>query len=135
MTKNKRIFYPGYYYLVDVNNNVIMHDTDIKILRQYAEDTDMICVCLSAKPSKETKPKVVKPSKIVFDFDKKTLTVEGGCAKIGKEEYKEGEHTDINLDTWVSFVEDVNKACDNVEYVGTPPIDGKDITNEMSDLQ
>lgn len=135
---NNRIFYPGCCYLVDTDNNIIMEGNDVKDLRLYAEDDDMILICLSTKADKKSKPVVPakpKPTKIVMDFDKKVLTIEGGCARIDGVDFEEGQHAEISLDKWLKFVEDINKACGNVEYIGTPPINGKDITDEMSDMQ
>ena len=134
-TKTERIFYPGEYYLVDTENNIIIGDRDINVCKQMAEATDMILVCLPAnyerKSKTETKPSKVE--KIIVNFTKKLLTIVGGSVKLGGVDYNEGDF-DVDFDKWVELVKECNSKANTVEFVGTPPIKGKDITNEMSNL-
>lgn len=136
-TKTERIFYPGEYYLVDTENNIIIGDKDINICKQMAQTGDMILVCLPAnyerKSKTEAPAKPTKAEKIIVNFTKKLLTIVGGSVKLDGVDYSEGDF-EVNFDKWVELVKDCNSKANTVEFVGTPPINGKDITNEMSDL-
>ena len=137
MDTKKRIFYPGMYYVVDENNTVVFESKDINECKRGAIEGDMILICIDAKKSSINTPNVppapVKADKIVLDFNKKLLTITGGSVKLGDACYNDGKY-EVALDKWLELVKECNKRADVVEFVGTPPIDGKDITNEMSDL-
>lgn len=135
----KRIFYPGNYYLADSKNNILVSGKSIEECKRFAyDDDDMLLICIPAhsKPKKKVKPAVEKPSKIILNFDKKELTVEGGSATILGVLYNAGVYSVNIIDsTWVEFVKQMNKCCDTVEIIGIPPINGKEITDEMSNMQ
>ena len=143
-SKVKRIFYPGMYYVVDEDNKVVYKSNNMKLCKEAAtEDTDVILVALSNTGSHTTTPAiqaetVVKADKIVLDFDKKLLTITGNSVKLAGAEYEVGEY---ELDEqelkqeWSKLLTDCALYSQSFEYKGTPPIDGEDITNEMSDLQ
>ena len=140
MTKDKkRIFHPGMYYVVDSDNTVTFSSTNINDCKAYALDDEMILICLPASSKKTTSnvinlPKAVtKAKKIIVDFVKNLLTIEGDSVTLDKVEYAAGEYP-VDFKNWVELVKECNKKAEAVEFVGTPPIDGKDITNEMSDL-
>lgn len=134
MTKQKkRIFYPGKYYVVDPDNNVTYTSNNLNECKEYALDDEMILICL---PSHTNKPRKVmgKAKKIIIDFVKNILTIEGDSVTLDKVEYSAGQYK-VDMDNWVELVKDCNNNAEAVEFIGTPPIkDGKDITNEMSDL-
>lgn len=141
MTKDKkRIFHPGMYYVVDKDNIVTHSSTNINDCKEYALDDEMILICLPAKSNKTTSKNVInipkavtKAKKIVVDFVKNLLTIEGDSVTLDKVDYAAGEYP-VDFKNWVELVKECNKKAEAVEFVGTPPIDGKDITDEMSDL-
>ena len=143
-TKVKRIFYPGMYYVVDEENNVVYRSTNMKLCKEAAtEDTDVILVALSNTGSHTSTPAikaetVVKADKIVLDFDKKLLTITGNSVKLAGVEYETGEtlldEQELKQE-WSKLLTDCTYYSQSFEIVGTPPIEGKDITDEMSDLQ
>ena len=134
-TTTKRIFYPCKYYIADEENQIIEFDTmmDAKLA---ALDTDVILVALDSKgnrtPVKYTPP-ANKADKIVVDFDKKVLTIEGKPVTICNVECKVGDN-DIPPVSWQQVLACATLVSKALEIIGTPPIEGKDITNEMSDL-
>lgn len=137
MATKKRIFYPHKYYVATSENLVYTFDT-LDEAKSFADEDEVVLIALSShKTTKVTPPKVTpKASKIVIDFDKKLLTIYGNCVILNKVEYSVGESEidDDELKEWDTIVFDANKNSDEVQIVGTPPIDAKDITNEMSDL-
>lgn len=141
MTKQKkRIFYPGKYYVVDTDNNVTYTSNNLNECKEYALDDEMILICLPTS-SKKTKSNIInmskavtKAKKIIIDFVKNILTIEGDSVTLDKVEYSAGQYK-VDMDNWVELVKDCNNNAEAVEFIGTPPIkDGKDITNEMSNL-
>lgn len=135
----KRIFHPGMYYVVNSDNLVTYSSTNINDCKAYALDDEMILICLPAKSDKTISknvrfPKAVtKAKKIIIDFIKNLLTIEGDSVTLDKVEYAAGEYP-VDFKNWVELVKECNKKAEVVEFVGTPPIDGKDVTNEMSNL-
>ena len=80
-----------------------------------------------------------KPSKlksIVLDFYKKELTLKGDGATINFVQYEEGVNKldDEELKDFSKIIKDCHKQCKSFKIIGTPSIEGKDITDEMSDL-
>lgn len=140
MATNKRIFYAGNYYLVDTNNYIIAHSDKIQDLKDIAEPSDTILIALTATGSSKYDPKVDKEiqqvEKIVIDFDKKLLTVDGDCAILFDKEFSKGDNilSDDDLQDWPDILKDARACAKSLVVVGNPPIEGKDITNEMSDL-
>lgn len=138
MANKKRIFYPGKYYVATTENLVYTFDT-IEEAKEYAMDDEVVLIALSHydKGHKSTYKLTPKADKIVIDFDKKQLTIYGNCVTLNKVEYSCGvsELDDEELKEWESIVSDSYSNSHEVQITGTPPITGKDITNEMSDLQ
>ena len=78
-----------------------------------------------------------KCDKIVIDFDKKELTIGNKDVTIADVEYEKDSVYELeaeDIKEWYRLLADSWKVADSVETLGTPPIDGKDITDEMSDL-
>lgn len=134
-TTTKRIFHPCKYYLADEENRVLEFDTMLEA-KMAALTTDVILVALDYQgnrtPVKYTPP-ALKADKIIVDFDKKVLTVEGNPVTIGGTECKVGDN-DIPPVSWEQAITSAKLVSKSLEIVGTPPIEGKDITNEVSDL-
>lgn len=134
---NKRIFYPGKYYVVTADNKVILAANSMTEARQQGlAETDTILIAVTAVSPDKPKAIPLVINKIVFNFDKKLLTVDGDSVTLNGVIYNKGENEidEEELKDWSLMLTDANKICKAVEIVGTPPIDGKDITNEMSDL-
>lgn len=132
MTATNRIFYPGKYYIVTDDNKVVgVYDSMVQA-KQFAYDTDTILIAVSSTGSHTYTPPVTKTDKIVINFDKKSLTVVGEPVTLAGIEYK-GE-CDIDTTNWQKLITDCKAVAKTVEIVGVPPIVGKDITDEMSDL-
>lgn len=142
MTTSKKLFEVGKYYVVDCDNYVVFSSNSILECKEHAMEGDVILVALSpssvnTKKTTETKTvpiSVSKPDKIIVDFTKNVLTIIGSSVKLLNTEYPEG---DVKFDPkdWVSLVADCNKKAKCVEFIGEPVVqNGKDITNEMSDL-
>lgn len=131
----KRIFHPCKYYIADEENQIIEFDTMLEA-KMAALATDVILVALDSKgnrtPVKYTPP-ANKADKIVVDFDKKVLTIEGKPVTICNVECKVGDN-DIPPVSWQQVLAAATLTSKALEIKGTPPIEGKDITNEMSDL-
>lgn len=134
-TATKRIFHPCKYYIADEENRVLEFDTMLEA-KAAALATDVILIALDNKgnrtPVKYTPP-ALKADKIIVDFDKKVLTVEGNPVTIGGIECKVGDN-DIPSVSWQQVLSAATLTSKALEIVGTPPIEGKDITDEMSDL-
>jgi len=136
----ERIFYAGNYYLVTVDNLVVAHSNNINDLKAVAKPTDTILVALTATGSHTYDPSVDKiiqhVDKIVIDFNKKVLTVYGESANLFGIEFKKGDNKMSNddLQDWEDILSDARIVANELEVIGNPPIDGKDITDEMSDL-
>lgn len=134
-TTTKRIFYPGKYYIADEENQVIQFD-NILDAKLAAIETDTILIAVDYKGNKSSvayTPPALKADKIIVDFDKKVLTVEGNPVTIGGTECKVGNNA-IPPVSWQQVLAAATLTSKALEIVGTPPIEGKDITNEMSDL-
>lgn len=131
MAKAERIFFPNTYYVATKENKIVFHSNNINDCKDYMMEDEMLLVCL---PYSKPKEKSKAASKIVVDFDRNILTVEGGCVTIDGTLYKEGSY-DMDYTNWDVFVTSLNKVSDVVEYIGTPQaIKEKEITDEMSDL-
>lgn len=136
----ERIFYAGNYYLVTVDNTVVAHSKNINDLKAAAKPTDTILVALTATGSHSYDPKVDEEiqhvDKIVIDFNKKVLTVYGESANLFGIEFKNGDNkmSDDDLQDWEDILSDARIVANELEVIGNPPIDGEDITDEMSDL-
>lgn len=134
-TTTKRIFHPCKYYLADEENRVLEFDTMLEA-KMSALKTDVILVALDYQgnrtPVKYTPP-ANKADKIVVDFDKKVLTIEGKPVTICNVECKVGNN-DIPPVSWQQVLASATLVSKALEIKGTPPIEGKDITDEMSDL-
>ena len=142
MTTSNKTFEAGKYYVVDCDNYVVFSSNNILECKEHSMDGDVILVALSPSAvasKKTTETKVVpfntpKPDKIIVNFTKNVLTIIGSSVKLLNTEYPEG---DVKFDSkdWVDLVVDCNKKAKCVEFIGEPVVqNGKDITNEMSDL-
>ena len=127
----KRIFYPNRFYLVDKDNYVLHQAVRPESFKGLDyEDTDTILIAVH--PSKFIeKTKVVK--KIVLDFEKNLLTIDGDTCTLNKVEY-EGDST-YELDAeelkgWSDLLKDCKKVANEFEMIGTPPIEGEIIDVE-----
>lgn len=131
----KKIFHPCKYYIADEENQIIEFDTMLEA-KMAALETDVILVALDSKGNRTPvtyTPPANKADKIVVDFDKKVLTVEGRPVTIGGTECKVGDN-DIPPVSWQQVLASATLVSKALEIKGTPPIEGKDITDEMSDL-
>lgn len=132
MTATNRIFYPGKYYIVTDDNKVVGTYDNMSQAKQFAFDTDTILIAVSNTGSHTYTPQVVKTDKIIINFDEKLLTVVGEPVTLSDIEYK-GECS-IDTTNWQKLITDCKAVAKTVEIVGVPPIKGKEITDEMSDL-
>lgn len=137
-TMTSSIFNIGYYYLVDCDDNVVGEFDTLDEAKRFADPTDIILISLSATGSRNRKatPVIKKVDKIVIDFNKNILTLKGGTAILDKISYDEGDNEleTADLEGWNKMLTDAYMLCDDVTVVGIPPIQGRNITNEMSDL-
>lgn len=135
MKNVKPIFTPGKYYVAMPDNTVQQFDT-IEQAKYFAYDDDVILVALTSNGSHIAKSSIIKADKITVDFNKNLLTIEGKGVTLNKIEYKTGVSslTETDLKEWYKLLNDAYIHSQAVEIVGTPPINGKDITDEMSDL-
>lgn len=134
---SERIFYPGKYYVATADNKIIMaKDKMSDINRQGLSDTDVILIAVAVNSQTKTATHKKTVNKIIIDFDKKLLTIDGEPVTLYNVEYDTGETEldDYDLKDWDKLLADARKICSDVVVKGTPPIDGEDITNEMSDL-
>ena len=102
-----------------------------------ARESDVILLAFNSKGSQTCFKPEPKCDKIVIDFDKKELTIGDRDVTIDKLIYEKDSIYDLDitmLTHWLELLEELRKVADSVEVLGTPPITGKDITNEMSDL-
>lgn len=123
----KRIFYPGTYYIVDKDNKIFKATKNPKELEDWDFlDTDTILVGIH--PNVMFKDKKKKVTKIILDFEKKEMTLEGAGATIAKVEYTEpATYTldDEDLKEWEDMIKDCKKATANFIMISTPPIKGE----------
>jgi hypothetical protein len=143
MATNEKIFEAGKYYLVDQENTVVFSSKNIIECRDNAMAGDLILIALDPdsigkhKESAKTisfPKETPKPDKIVVDFTKNILTITGCSVKLLNEELTEGT-IEFDSSKWVELVQDCNKKAKCVEFIGEPTVkNGKDITNEMSDM-
>lgn len=124
--KKKRLFYPNKYYVFDEANTCIAVVTNPKELKDVAfEDTDTILIGVHPNKMFPERNKIV--TKIVLDFEKEEITIEGDNCTIAKVEY-EGGHTYTleaeDLKDWEEMIKDSKKIAKEFEMIGTPPIEG-----------
>jgi len=125
-TTKKRIFYPNKFYLVDKDNYVLHQASNPESLKGLNyEDTDTILIAVH--PSKFIeKTKVVK--KIVLDFEKNLLTIDGDTCTLNKVEYEGSSSYELDQDElkdWQDLLKDCKKVANEFEMIGTPPIEGE----------
>lgn len=96
---------------------------------------DVVLAALSPDALKIKQEKKT-PVDVVIDFDKKLLTVQGRDVTINKVDYLQGDNEleAEDLTEWEAMIDSAYSSCRTVTVIGTPPIDGKEVTNEMSDL-
>lgn len=133
---NTRIFYPGKYYIVDEENIVQGEYANMYTAKMYATESDTILIAVNHEGSHLYTPVLPKVNKVVVDFTKKILTIDGECININGNNYSKGTYklSDNILANWSKLLEDSRKGSKELVIKGTPPINGKDITDEMSDL-
>lgn len=136
-------FTPGKYYVADATGFVIGEYESYGDAKADACTDDVVLIAV--KPiGKEKEDKLLLPpkvetkcDKIIVDFDKKELTIGNKDVTIAGIEYEKDSVYDLedeDLKEWQLLLSDSWKVADKVETTGVPPIAGKDITNEMSDL-
>ena len=128
----KRAFYPNKYYLFDENNECLAIVSNPKELAEIDfEDTDTILIAVH--PDKMFPNRKKNVNKIVLDFDKKEITIDGGNCTIAKVEY-EGNATftleDDDLKDWEDMIKDSKKIAKEFIMIGTPPIEGEKLDVE-----
>lgn len=98
-------------------------------------DDDIVLTALSPSLFKEKQEKKT-PVDVVIDFNKKLLTVQGKDVTINKVAYAQGDNElEVeDLAEWEDIIDSAYTVCRTVTVIGTPPIDGKEVTNEMSDM-
>jgi hypothetical protein len=115
----KRIFYPGRYYVADTENRVVGFKT-LEEAKAYAVDDDVVLCAISV-------PKTKRLDKIVLDFDKKCITLQGCGGKLNKLEFDEAgtyELDDEELKDFEALIADCIKCTKDFEIIGTPPVNG-----------
>lgn len=130
-------FTPGYVYVADESGFVTGEYHSMEDAKKDARDTDVILLAFNSKGSQISFKPEPKCDKIVVDFGKKELTIGNKDVTISKLMYEKDSIYDLDetmMASWQSLLEELRKVADSVEVLGTPPIYGKDITNEMSDL-
>lgn len=130
-------FTPGYVYVADATGFVVGEYKSMEEAKLDAKESDIILLAYNSKGSKVCLKPEPKCNKIVIDFDKKELTIGDRDVTIDKLIYEKDSIYDLDitmLTQWQELLEELRKVADSVEVLGTPPILGKDITNEMSDL-
>lgn len=133
---NTRIFYPGKYYIVDEENIVQGEYETMYTAKMYATESDTILIAVNHEGSHLYTPVLPRVNKVIVDFTKKILTIDGECININGNNYSKGTYKlgDNILANWSKLLEDSRKGSKELVIKGTPPIIGKDITDEMSDL-
>ena len=118
-TTTKRIFHPGKFYVADVENKVVGFRT-LDEAKAYADDNEVILIAVSVNKDR-------KPDKIVLDFDKKTITLEGCGSVINKITFDEAGTYDLDdedLKDFEALITDCIKCAKDFELIGTPPVNG-----------
>lgn len=136
MTKN--LFSPDKYYVAQADGTILYETEDFDEAVSVAMPNEIILASYSVVDLRNDYDikQPTKVNKIIVDFDKKLLTLEGGPARIDNVMYDEGDNTleDEDIKMWEAMLEDAYKLAEDVVIVGNPPIAGRNITNEMSDL-
>lgn len=130
-------FTPGYVYVADETGFVTGEYQSMADAKADARESDVILLAFNSKGSQVCLKPEPKCDKIIIDFDKKELTIGDRDVTIDKLIYEKDSIYDLDitmLTHWQELLEELHKVADSVEILGTPPITGKDITNEMSDL-
>lgn len=142
--KKESIFKVGKFYVADEENYCMEFNT-FNEAKNYAMDGEVVLICVSPSSKTGTQNTVtsnvvpykpVKADKIIINFDKKILTVEGFDVTICKTPYKVGENTLPDVYDWEELLQSATLNSSSVEIIGRPPLkeNEEDITNEMSDL-
>lgn len=132
----KQIFHIGKYYVADKDNYCTEFSTIAEAKEYAVEDTDVILYCMNIKDNINFRKKETKAKKIIVNFDKKTLTVEGESVTLGGITYLGDKTSVLSCNNWQELLANASQNADNVQIIGNPPLeDGeKDITNEVSNL-
>lgn len=130
-------FTPGKYYVADETGFVLGEYDSFIAAKTEAGETDVILVAYNNLGSHFTRKHEPKCDKIIVDFDKKELTIGNKDVTLCDVQYEKDNVYELEQDdlkSWSQLLRECRQVADNVEVLGTPPINGKDITNEMSDL-
>lgn len=134
-------FTPGLYYVADESGYVLGEYASYGEAKAEAGVGDVVLIAVKpiGKNIEDTllPPPPKKCDKIVIDFDKKELTIGDKDVTIALVNYEKDSIYDLEDDDiadWKGLLTDAWRVAEAVEVLGTPPIDGKDITDEMSDL-
>lgn len=127
--KKKRCFFPGKYYLFDENNQCLAITSNPKELQEVEfEDTDTILIAVHPDKMFPNSKRKATVDKIVLDFDKEEITIEGSSCTIAKVSY-EGNQTysldEEDLADWEEMIKDSKKIAKEFIMIGTPPIKGE----------
>lgn len=130
-------FTPGKVYLADSTGLILgEYDSFIKA-KLEAEEGDVILSAYNYLGSHIPLATEKKCDKIVVDFAKKELTIGNKDVTLAKVQYEKDAVYDLEMEDlkdWEDLLKDARSAADEVEIIGVPPINAKDITDEMSDL-
>lgn len=122
--KDTTTFKNGYFYVYDAIHKTFSEffDED-KAIDKMEKLKGVLFYCC------ETVSAVTK--KAIFDFDKKVLTLTDNCNK-----YSAGTNPldESDYQNWEKLLLTFKNQNYNIEIKGTPYFEGRDITNEMSDL-
>lgn len=132
----KQIFRVGKYYVADKDNYCTEFSTITEAKAYAIEDTDVILYCMNIKDNINFRKKENKAKKIIIDFDKNNLTVEGESVTLSGVTYLGNRTSTLSYNNWQELLANATFNADDIKVIGNPPLeDGeKDITNEVSNL-
>lgn len=132
----KQIFHVGKYYVADKDNYCTEFSTIAEAKAYAIEDTDAILYCMNIKDNINFRKKENKAKKIIIDFDKNNLTVEGESVTLSGVTYLGDRTSTLSYKNWQELLANAASNADDIKIIGNPPLeDGeKDITNEVSNL-
>lgn len=115
----KRIFHVGNYYVASSDNKVIGFKT-LNEAKKYADFDDVILLAMPVHKEKT-------PDKIILDFDKKEIILEGCGCTLNKMVFDEAGTYDLDdedLKDFETLITDCIKCAKDFEIIGTPPVNG-----------
>lgn len=128
-------FMAGKFYIYDGSHFNGPYASYAAAVDECWDDNEIVLAALSPTAFKEKQEKKT-PVDVVINFDKKLLTVQGRDVTINKVNYLQGDNElEVeDLAEWEDIIDSAYSSCRTVTVIGMPPIDGKEVTNEMSDL-